>query len=83
MMRILCISNQVTARYLKMESDKRHLRHTINPSGFSWTRTSTDAEADAEWNSIPRIGRTLEITGDDVYSKAVFDCYVDLKLTYI
>ena len=51
----------------------------INPSGFSWTRTSKDAEADAEWNSIPRIGRTLEITGDDVYSKAVFDCYVDLK----
>lgn len=55
----------------------------IRPEGFLWTRTSKDAEADAVWNATSRTGRTLEISGDDVQSKAVFDCAVDLKYIVI
>lgn len=51
----------------------------IQPEGFLWTRTSKDAEADTAWNATPRTGKTLNITGEDVQSKAVFDCTVDIK----
>jgi hypothetical protein len=43
---------------------------------FLWKRTSGDTESDALWNSAEHRGKTLEITGGDVYRKAVFDCEV-------
>ena len=51
----------------------------IPEKNFTWIRTSGDAENDALWNSMLHTGKILEITGEDVYRKAVFDCEVILS----
>lgn len=43
---------------------------------FLWSRMSDDAESDALWNAEEHRGRTLLITGEDVWRKAVFNCEV-------
>ena len=43
---------------------------------FLWSRISDDAESDALWNAEEHRGRTLRITGEDVWRKAVFNCEV-------
>lgn len=43
---------------------------------FLWSRMSDDAESDALWNAEEHRGRTLRITGKDVWRKAVFNCEV-------
>lgn len=43
---------------------------------FLWSRMSDDAESDALWNAEEHRGRTLRITGEDVWRKAVFNCEV-------
>lgn len=48
----------------------------IPDSNFHWTRHSRDTEGDTLWNSGMRQGHILEISGDDVWKKAVFDCEV-------
>lgn len=48
----------------------------IPDRNFHWMRLSRDTEGDALWNSGMHQGHTLEITGDDVWRKAVFDCEV-------
>lgn len=53
----------------------------IPESNFHWTRHSRDTEGDALWNSDMHRGHTLEITGDDVWEKAVFDCEVIISNT--
>lgn len=50
----------------------------IPDGNFRWTRTSGDTVDDAVWNSAPRYGRELEISGEDVWRRAVFDCEVEL-----
>jgi hypothetical protein len=46
---------------------------------FKWIRRSDDPESDERWNSFTRTGKTLEISGDDVYRKAVFNCEVTMS----
>lgn len=53
----------------------------IPDSNFHWTRFSRDTEGDTLWNSAVHPGRTLEITGDDVWRKAVFDCEIIISNT--
>ncbi len=53
----------------------------IPESNFSWRRTSRDVESDAVWNSTPHYGKEIEITEDDVWCKAVFDCEVEISTT--
>jgi hypothetical protein len=48
----------------------------IPENSFRWIRTSENAASDALWNSAVRTGKTLEVSGADVYRKAVFDCEV-------
>lgn len=48
----------------------------IPEKNFHWTRTSRDIAGDALWNSSNHHGRSLEISGDDVRAKAVFDCEI-------
>lgn len=67
------ISTTLSARVLKGGEDVTHL---IPDKNFLWTRTGNDAADDNIWNSVTHTGRTLEITGEDVYRKAVFDCEV-------
>lgn len=52
------------------------------PGGnFLWKRTSKDKASDEIWNSAQHYGRELEITEDDVWYKAVFDCEVEISTT--
>ena len=52
---------------------------SLIPDGnFRWIRTSRDTESDRIWNAAPRYGREIEITGGDVWRKAVFDCEVEI-----
>lgn len=67
------ISTTLSARVLKGGEDVTHL---IPDKNFLWTRAGNDAADDNLWNSVPHTGRVLEITGEDVYRKAVFDCEV-------
>lgn len=46
---------------------------------FKWTRGSMDKQSDKFWNSLPHIGKKLEITGEDVSRKAVFDCEITIS----
>ena len=55
---------------------------SLIPDGnFRWIRTSRDTESDRIWNAAPRYGREIEITGGDVWRKAVFDCEVNISTT--
>jgi hypothetical protein len=53
----------------------------IPETNFKWVRTSDNPQDDEVWNSASHIGKTLEITDDDVYRKAVFDCEVIISTT--
>ena len=70
------ITTSLSARVLKGGEDITEL---IPDQNFHWLRTSDDKEKDSLWNSISHTGKTLEITGDDVFRKAVFDCEVTLS----
>ena len=48
----------------------------IPDENFLWNRISDDADSDALWNAEEHRGRTLRITGEDVWRKAVFNCEV-------
>lgn len=43
---------------------------------FLWNRISDDTNSDALWNAEEHRGRTLRITGEDVWRKVVFNCEV-------
>lgn len=70
------IATTLSARVLKGGKDITGL---IPGKNFLWLRTSDDKETDTLWNSASHTGRTLEITGEDVCRKAVFDCEVTLS----
>ncbi|AUI45578.1 hypothetical protein PL674_05455 [Phocaeicola vulgatus] len=53
----------------------------IPDGNFRWLRTSRDTDGDRIWNDLPHYGREIEITGRDVWHKAVFDCEVDISTT--
>lgn len=53
----------------------------IPDGNFRWIRTSRDTESDRIWNAAPHYGKEIEITGGDVWRKAVFDCEVNISTT--
>ena len=57
------------------------ITHLIPDGNFLWRRTSKDAESDEIWNSANHYGKELEITEEDVWYKAVFDCEVEISTT--
>ena len=67
------ISTTLSARVLKGGEDITEL---IPEKNFLWIRVSDNVADDACWNTVTHTGRTLEISGEDVYRKALFDCEV-------
>jgi hypothetical protein len=67
------VTTVLTAQVMKGGED---VTNKIPESNFKWIRMSNNPESDEIWNSGGHIGKTLEISGDDVYRKAVFDCEV-------
>lgn len=70
------VSTTLCARVFKGGTE---VTERIAESNFLWTRTSRNAESDALWNEAGHRGRTLEITGADVWYKAVFNCEVEIS----
>lgn len=50
----------------------------IGEDRFCWVRVSSDSASDALWNSAEHRGRVLQITEEDVWRKAVFNCEVEI-----
>ena len=71
------ISTTLSARVLKGGEDITAL---IPDKNFLWIRASDSASDDARWNAVTHTGKVLEITGEDVFRKAVFDCEVILSI---
>ena len=46
---------------------------------FSWTRVSKDPEGDIVWNNAHKHTKTVAITNEDVYVRAVFNVILDLS----
>jgi hypothetical protein len=72
------VSTTLTASIFKAGED---VTGKIPDKNFRWARNSGDVQGDSIWNSARHTGKTLEITGDDVYRKAVFDCEVTISAT--
>ena len=70
------IATKLTAQVMKGSEDVTGL---IPAANFRWYRSSRDAGADEVWNSTVHTGKSLEITNDDVTTKAVFNCEVTLS----
>ena len=58
-----------------------NITHLIHESEFRWFRTSSDTYADEYWNNPPRIGKSIEVTADDITHRATFDCEVNLNIS--
>lgn len=54
---------------------------TLNQDAFRWVRKSSNPTADVQWNLIYQNfgSNVLDITGDDVEGRAVFDCKVTIN----
>lgn len=50
----------------------------LPPENFIWKRVSSDTTMDEIWNSEMHIGPTLDITDEDVWHRAVFNCEVNI-----
>lgn len=70
-----------TTLYARIYKGGIEITENIPDSNFHWTRFSRDIEDDRVWNSVNHWGRKLEITGDDVWHKAVFDCEIVISNT--
>ena len=59
---------------------KEDITHTLDESKFNWSRNSGDPIADEQWSTSSKaVGRkSILLTPDDVSSRSVFVCDVDL-----
>ena len=72
------VSTTLVARVYRGGEDITAL---IPEGNFLWRRTSKDTASDEIWNSANHYGKELEITEEDVWYKAVFDCEVEISTT--
>lgn len=70
------IDTDLTAKVFKGKDD---ITSTLAAGLFTWTRVSADSLTDPLWNATKiGVGSVLHITTADVFSKAVFSCFVTL-----
>lgn len=69
----------VTTLYAQVFKGGLEVTDKIPANNFRWIRTSGDSESDVLWNSADHTGKTLEISGEDVWKKAVFNCEVTIS----
>ena len=59
---------------------KDNITNSLPPSSFIWTKTNADGTSDDEWNQAHvGVGNTITITSDDIYSRATFQCDLDIE----
>ncbi|AXF35636.1 hypothetical protein NRS6134_21460 (plasmid) [Bacillus subtilis] len=59
---------------------KDNITSSLPSSAFIWTKTNADGTPDDEWNQAHvGVGNTITITSEDVYSRATFQCDLDIE----
>lgn len=70
------IKTTLTARVYKNDTD---ITDSINASCFKWVKINADGTFDEAWNSKHFGGtKNVEITSDDIFARATFNCSVDI-----
>lgn len=70
------INTTLTCRVFSWDKE---ITETLPSSAFTWTRVSNNPESDAYWNAeYGRAVKTVHITNDDFYERAVYTCDVEI-----
>jgi len=69
------IESTLTAKVRKGNED---ITDQFTDTQFSWTRVSKDSEGDLIWNETHKNTKTVTITEEDVYVKAIFNVILTL-----
>lgn len=70
------IESTLTAKVYKANED---ITDQFTDSQFSWTRVSKDPEGDIVWNNAHQYTKSVIITNQDVYVKAIFNVVLTLQ----
>ena len=70
------IESTLTAKVYKANED---ITDQFTDSQFSWTRVSKDPEGDIVWNNAHQYTKSVIITNQDVYVKAIFNVVFTLQ----
>ncbi len=68
-----------TMLYAHVYRGGEEITEKIPDNNFQWIRSSGNTEMDNLWNAQDHSGKTLQISGNDVDCKAVFDCEVTIS----
>lgn len=56
------------------------ITESIEPSKFSWYRTSSNPDSDVAWNEAHSgVGNVVKVTKSEVFARSMFECAVDYK----
>lgn len=56
------------------------ITESIEPSKFSWYRTSSNPDSDVAWNEVHSgVGNVVKVTKSEVLARSMFECAVDYK----
>lgn len=62
----------------KVRQGNEDITDQFTDTQFSWTRVSKDSEGDIAWNNAHKHTKTVKITNEDVFSKAIFNVILTL-----
>lgn len=70
------INTTITAKVYRGKDD---ITSTLSNSQFIWTKRDRNGVLDNAWNTAHvGVGKTITVTGDDVYQRAIFQCDIDI-----
>jgi len=73
-------SDIATMLRAKVFKGVREITDTLPDNAFYWFRVSNNPEGDVVWNQLHEgVGRTIVISDEDVYRKAIFECEVNIN----
>lgn len=69
------VESVLSVRVMKGNED---VTDQFTDTQFCWTRVSKDTEGDLAWNEAHKYTKSVRITGNDVYAKAIFNVILNL-----
>lgn len=69
------VESVLSVRVMKGNED---ITSQFTDTQFCWTRVSKDTEGDLAWNETHKYTKSVKITSDDVYVKAIFNVILNL-----
>lgn len=65
-----------TTLFARVFRGDQEITSELEPSQFTWTRTSDDPQDDSYWNLNSPHMKSIVVTNQDVYHKATFNCEI-------